>query len=330
VHKVIPEIALQSLQASLLPSIEHASEPASLAGTSTPNSLEIISASPVFGGCINRCFRVQTNQGNYFLKWNDALRFPNMFRAEADGLNLLRQYGGPKIPEVIDFRTSNLLTDDNVIGQEQSSSPERITWIWMEWLEAGHQKPDYWEQFGRELAALHQITSTTFGGHPDNYIGSLPQCNANCDSWCTFYRESRLTPMVHFARKALGGQLPPKTEAALSQFDKRMEYIFPLEKASLQHGDLWSGNAITGPNGYAALIDPAVSFGNREADLAMTLLFGGFEAPFYDAYHEAFPLENGWRDRVAAHQVYPLLVHVALFGASYLDSLDQALARYTR
>ncbi len=265
----------------------------------------------VSGGCINACFRVEFPEGIFFLKSNDARRFPGMFQAESRGLQALHQSGAVRVPRVLTH------------GQDDNHS-----WLWLEWIESGPRAADHQQHLGRSLAELHRNSSPVFGHHPDNYIGSLPQINPDHADGRAFLRHARYEPMREMAARTLGG-LPPQLDRLLDAFMGRLDQIFPPEPPALLHGDLWSGNVISGLDGRAVLLDPAVYYGYREADLAMMQLFGGFGPACFDTYEECFPLEPGWTERVAAHQVYPLMVHVALFGKAYLGDLVRSIERYT-
>jgi protein-ribulosamine 3-kinase len=262
----------------------------------------------VGGGCINNAVHLVTSSGSFFLKTNEATLYPGMFEAEAMGLKMLKEQGVIGVPGVIGS------------GVEGNQS-----FILLEYIGSGKKIPDYWQDFGRSLAALHQVTSNRFGLDHDNYIGSLPQQNSAERTWVEFYITKRLQPMVEMAANAR-----KPSEDWIMRFDtlyKKLPGMLPEEPPSLLHGDLWNGNFMTAKDGRAWLIDPAVYFGNREMDLAMTRLFGGFEEGFYDAYHEAFPLLPGWRERIELYQLYPLLVHVNLFGGGYIGKVKDILNR---
>lgn len=260
----------------------------------------------VGGGSINQCYRVSTNKESVFVKLNDKDDFPGMFEAEAKGLNLIRSNSGFQIPEVIE------------VGSDGNTA-----YLVMEWLENGTPSRDYWATFADHLAKMHQHTSDHFGLDHNNYIGSLPQQNDQLSSWAEFYIMMRLEPQLRMASdKGLAGI------TLCRSFDRlftRLESLFPEEAPALLHGDLWSGNFMCANSGEATIFDPAVYYGHREMDLAMSKLFGGFDRDFYAHYHRSFPLENEWEQRIPLGQLYPLLVHVNLFGASYLAQLKSCL-----
>ncbi|MEJ2596144.1 MAG: fructosamine kinase family protein, partial [bacterium] len=187
-------------------------------------------------------------------------------------------------------------------------------------------KPDFWEEFARLLAELHKNTQPYFGLDHDNYIGSLVQSNFRHDAWTDFYREQRLEPQLRLAREA--GHFNRNVTRAFDRFYHRIERIFPAEPPALLHGDLWSGNFMVNENGSAVIIDPAIYYGHREMDLGMSMLFGGFDRRFYSAYDQHFPLEPGWQERMDYCNLYPLLVHVNLFGGGYVQQVEQIIRRF--
>lgn len=273
--------------------------------------LKIINSSPVSGGCINNGCKIETSEGSFFLKYNDD-RFPGMFEKEAAGLALLNKTGTPRVPEVI------------FTGKTGS---EKI-FILLEWISSSTKKSAFSDTFGRQLAKLHSHTRDSFGLDHDNYIGSLPQYNDSRAGWTEFFIEQRLIPQVKMTRDARG--LPGDVVRKMEKLYQRLEDLFPPEKPALLHGDLWGGNFMADENGEPAIFDPAVYFGHREMELAFTKLFGGFDKDFYTSYNNSFPLEKGFEERVDIYNLYPLLVHVNLFGESYLFQVQQILKRFVR
>lgn len=264
---------------------------------------------PVSGGSINSAFRVETGKENYFLKTNKAKQFPGMFEAEAKGLQLLSNAFYPGIPEVI---------ETSISGDEQ--------FILMEFITPGSpdKKSNY--NFGKTLARMHRNSENYFGLDHDNYIGSLPQSNKFHNNWIKFFINERITPLTKMAVNS--GAMK---KDLIKQFDKlfsRLEEIFPAEPPALLHGDLWSGNYMFGKSGKAWIFDPAVYYGHREMDIAMTKLFGGFSSDFYEGYNDEFPLEKDCSIRVDVFNLYPLLVHVNLFGGHYIYDVKRILERY--
>ncbi len=261
------------------------------------------------GGSINTARRVRTDQGTFFLKHNNSADYPRMFHLEQKGLDLLRSVGVFRIPEVI--------------GVTETGGEDVLV---LEMIDAGTPHFDFWVDFGRQLAAMHRNSNPQFGLDYDNYMGSLPQNNTFRDSWAAFMGEHRLLPIL---KKAVdSGKAEPELIAPMERLVARLPEIFPEEKPALLHGDLWSGNFMADLSGEPVLFDPAVYYGHREMDLAMSRLFGGFEPAFYHAYQEEWPLEKGWEERVALCNLYPLLVHVQLFVGSYVQSVRNILARF--
>jgi len=263
-------------------------------------------ATPVSGGCINYCFHLETSAGTYFLKYNDAAAFPNMFKAEASGLQLIRNANALPVPSV-----------------HFHGATDGYSFLLLEWIDGERRQKNFWEDFGRSLAKLHKVNDASVGLDHNNYIGSLPQSNAKHPDWKSFFISERIQPQLKHAmeKNLIDAGTIKQFEKLFDQFDK----LIPDEKPSLLHGDLWNGNYLLNKSGKAALIDPAVYFGHREMDLAMTKLFGGFDPEFYNAYSEAFPLEKGFEKRVDIHNLYPLLVHVNLFGGGYVSQVKSVL-----
>lgn len=277
--------------------------------------VEITGSSPVGGGCINECFRVDTSAGAFFVKYNDASRYPGMFEAETAGLEMLdralRQDGqsGLTVPEVVAHG-----------GDEQHSL------LVLEFLKSGSKGAGFWEGFGIGLANLHRVTGEEFGLDHSNYIGSLPQSNGRHPYWSGFFIEERLEVQLKLARDAglAGRELVKGFEGLYT----RLPDLFPEEPPSLLHGDLWSGNFMVAEGGRAAILDPAVYYGHRYMDLGMSRLFGGFAPAFYAAYDAAFPLEKNWVEGTEVANLYPLLVHLNLFGGGYLGSIQSVLRKF--
>lgn len=261
------------------------------------------------GGCISNGGKVTTGNGTFFLKWNDALRYPGMFEAEARGLQLLFSAKAIRVPEVIG-----------------TSTGKRFQCLLLQHIGQATRTSDFWDRLGLQLSNLHRIEDPHFGLDHNNYIGSLPQYNPLATSWTEFFIEHRLRQQL---QKAIDySNAPWKWTSVFETLFAKLSSLIPDEKPALLHGDLWNGNMLVDENGQPCLIDPAVYYGHREVDLAMTKLFGGFQQRFYDAYHESFPLAPGFDDRVDLFNLYPLLVHVNLFGGSYIHSVDAILKRF--
>jgi fructosamine-3-kinase len=193
----------------------------------------------------------------------------------------------------------------------------------LSYIDSGKLSDNYWDLLGQSLAEIHSHTQSTFGLSFNNYIGSLPQNNQPIANGFAFFFEQRLLPQAGMA--FYNELLSKSTYEALLRLRDRLPDLLPAERPALLHGDLWSGNVMITEDGTPALIDPAVYYGFREADLAHTRLFGGFDSRFYDAYNEAFPLEAGFDERVPIYNLYPLLVHVNLFGSGYVSGVERIL-----
>ena len=256
--------------------------------------LRIASEAPVSGGCIHDCYRVQIGGCTRFLKCNSA-QHENAFAAEADGLRALRS-AGMRAPAPI---------SEGIAGGR--------AYLLMEFLDL--KRHGDFAALGRMLAHSHRRTGERFGWHRDNYIGATPQRNGWCGDWAEFWCRRRMEPQLALAKR--------------NGFDLNIDGIFRVleghqAQPSLLHGDLWSGNAGFTPEG-PVVFDPAVYYGDREADLAMTELFGGFPPDFYRAYRAAFPLDPGYEKRKPLYNLYHLLNHLNLFGAGYLGQVQAAL-----
>lgn len=279
-----------------------------LSQTLAPEAV-IVSALPLGGGDINHALALETSCGRIFVKYNHATRFPGMFEAEARGLSILAAACTIDTPEIIGF-----------------GSAGENSFLALKYIDTGKRMSGFMQQFGQRLAMLHQNSREYFGLDHDNYIGSLPQTNTPSVSWTDFFIQCRLQPMLGIARK--NGLLSRDDESAFEHLYNRLRQIVPEESPSLLHGDLWGGNYMCGPAGTPVLIDPAVYYGHREADLSMTRLFGGFDQDFYQAYHAHYPLQPGWEQRIEIFNLYPLLVHVNLFGAGYVGSVKQIIRKF--
>ena len=259
----------------------------------------VTGATPVGGGSINRAHRIDAANGHsYFLKWNrNAPR--GMFEAEVDGLSALRDANRVRVPEPVSHGTD----DDGT------------AFLLMEYVVPGASTAAYHTRLGHGLAAIHTAeTSAGFGWSRDNWIGLLEQRNNTETSWAEFWREHRIRPQLDRARAR--GML---SDSALDDLlDRIPAALEGVERASLLHGDLWSGNVFADEAGEPVLIDPAVHRGHSEVDLAMSELFGGFGRRFYEAYDETIPIPDEYTEfRRDLYQLYYLLVHVNLFGTSY-------------
>ena len=282
-----------------------------LSGVTGGKNAESLFYRPVGGGSINEAFLVYTKfNKRWFCKFNDAARFPGLFVKEAGGLSLLRRQGGMRVPEVV--ACSEM--DDRQI-------------LVLEWIEEGPRSPVFWKLFGEQVARLHQVTHDSFGLEENNYMGALPQENTPVAAWVDFFIRRRLEPQIRLA--ADRGLLDP---AAIRHFERlypALPGIFGEPEApSLLHGDLWSGNFLCDNSGHPVLIDPAVYYGHRSMDLAMTTLFGGFEQAFYDSYAYHYPLPANYQEQWDIANLYPLLIHLNLFGKSYLRNILHTIQRF--
>ena len=280
---------------------------------------------PVGGGDINRAYRLTLSDGTeLFAKANASSLLP-MFEAEAEGLAAMRATGTIGVTEVLG------------IGLEPEAFGQDASFLLLAWLEPASKRADFWETFAEELAAMHAADTaflfperggqTTYGFPIDNYIGSTPQINTPKDSWVDFFRECRLHPQVRMAYDA--GYLERSAIRQADSIMERLETLLPEpDHPSLLHGDLWGGNYMTGPDGKAWLIDPATYVGHREADLAMTELFGGFSPAFYSTYRSIAHVDAGYDERGDLYNLYHLLNHVNLFGYSYVGSVLRILNRF--
>ena len=267
----------------------------------------LVSSERVGGGDINEAHRLTTSDGRrVFAKLNPHAP-AGLFEAEAHGLDWLAR-AGVLVPRVLG------------VGPRSAHSSNR------KGAEPGARRSDFDERLGRGLAALHRAGAPCFGLERDNFIGLLPQDNRSLPTWAAFYGERRLAPLFELAheRGVADAALVRAGERLLVRLD---QLAGPAEPPARLHGDLWGGNLCSSA-GQPMLIDPAVYGGHREIDLAMMRLFGGFGERVFAAYAESFPLAAGASERVALYQLYPLLVHLCLFGAGYLGQVRRVIAHY--
>ena len=272
---------------------------------------EEYSVRPVFGGDINRAFKLTVHGREIFMKAN-RIENEAFFASEIAGLDAIRRTRTIRVPETLAW------------GKDRQYG----VFLLLEWCE-GEQNKEFFENFGHRLAAMHQAdtrkTVKGFGFPEDNFIGAGVQENTPEDSWVIFFRDHRLVPQFQKAESCFDSTERKRISRLLDRLD---QYLPEPESPSLLHGDLWSGNYITGNDGEAWLIDPAVYVGHGEADLAMTELFGGFPQRFYGAYNECNPIDPGYRERRDLYNLYHLLNHLNLFGGGYLGSVQNVLRRY--
>jgi protein-ribulosamine 3-kinase len=275
----------------------------------TGTSISSLKFHPVGGGSINDTYEAEAGDTTFFCKVNDHSKFPGLFEAESHGLELLAAQQVIRTPRVI----ASTITGDTQV-------------LVLEWIEQGMRTAGFWKLFGQQLAALHLVQAPTFGLDDDNYMGALLQHNKKTKDWNEFFVSQRLEPQL---KLALDKGLMEKQQ--VQQFEKlyrKLPEIFPPAQPSLLHGDLWSGNFLCDSNNRPVLIDPAVYYGHASVDLAMTTLFGGFDTIFYETYsHHRQPAPN-FREQWEVCNLYPLLIHLNLFGESYRSGILHTIRRY--
>lgn len=278
----------------------------------TGAAFELLETTPVAGGCIHTALqlsgRTASSAPTYFVKVNAADRAP-MFAAEADGLRALASAGAVRTPEVI----------------AQGDDGEQAFLV-LEWLDLAPLDAASGTLLGHALAAQHRIAQERFGWASDNFIGATPQTGGWSDDWLSFWRERRLQPQLRLAAKnRYPSKMIDRGERLVADCEAFFTTYAPAR--SLLHGDLWGGNAAAFADGTPALFDPAVYVGDREADLAMTELFGGFPSDFQSAYRNAWPLDDGYRARRGLYNTYHLLNHANLFSGDYVAQAARAIEK---
>ncbi|EAZ90113.1 fructosamine kinase family protein [Crocosphaera chwakensis] len=262
----------------------------------TGKSFAIENRKSVSGGCINQGYCLIGKDIKYFVKINHASQV-EMFTAEALGLKEMAKTETIRVPKPICWGMA-----------------ERSSYIILEWLEFGHSSKESWELMGKNLAKMHQYQGETkFGWSQNNTIGSTPQVNNWTEKWSDFFADYRIGYQLKSASRKGGNfgnysQIVEKVRDILSTINPQ---------PSLVHGDLWSGNAAVTEAEEPVILDPATYYGDREVDIAMTELFGGFPAPFYRGYNEVFPLDEGYKKRKTLYNLYHILNHYNLFGGGY-------------
>ncbi|BBH42785.1 hypothetical protein myaer102_54530 [Microcystis viridis NIES-102] len=270
----------------------------------TEKPFEIEKSHPVSGGCINQGYAVSGNGLIYFVKINQANQ-EAMFAAEALGLKQIHATKTIRVPEPICWGIA-----------------DKSSYLVLEWLEFGGGDSQSWEKMGRNLARLHQVSlSDRFGWHCNNTIGSTPQINTISNNWADFFAHQRIGYQLRLAKER-GGNFPDEDQVipAISEILSQHQ-----PHPSLVHGDLWSGNAAITVDGEPVILDPATYWGDREVDLAMTELFGGFPAAFYRGYNDVFPLDAGYQQRKTLYNLYHILNHFNLFGGGYASQANRML-----
>lgn len=263
-------------------------------------------ASPVSGGSIDRAYRVEASPAPVFVKVASQAALP-MLEVEALGLDALRAAGGVRVPEVL-----------------ATGASVDAAFLVLEWIDFAAPSVTAERSLGRGLAQLHRATANAYGWTRDNRIGATPQLNAQSSDWVSFFAERRLEYQLELA---VASGLPVAASRAVASLIDDLDRLIgehPTEP-SLVHGDLWGGNWAATGNAEPVLFDPAVHYADREVDIAMTRLFGGFGPAFYDAYRKEWPLPNGWEQRAIVYNLYHVLNHFNLFGRGYLGQLTASL-----
>ena len=263
-----------------------------------------------YGGNFNLAVRVKLQSGDeYFIKWNQG-DHQGLFEAEAKNLNLVGSTSTISVPSVIGV-----------------GSMEEKEYLMMECIPSGEKAANYWVDFGEKLARLHRNTSLKGHGLDyTNYLGSAAQINTWNTDGVAFFTENRLRKQL--TQAVYDRKIDAALEEKLEVLFEKLPSLLPNELSALIHGDLWSGNAMTNPAGQITLVDPACYYGLREAEIAFTTMFGGFEEAFYEAYNANFPIQKGFHERIPLYNLYPLLVHVNLFGEGYLPAVKKIVESY--
>ena len=283
------------------------------------NSIAIAETDRLSGGDINKAYGLTLTNGKHiFMKANSKANAA-FFTAEAAGLTAIEKTGAIGTPEILCTGTD----DGEDVG---------YSFLLLKFIKGGKQDKNYWKELAENLAAMHKADTSVyfeeggkFGFFQDNFIGARPQKNTPADSWISFFRDNRLAPQFEAADTYFSSEDRKKITKLLDHLEN---FMVEPEKPSLLHGDLWSGNVMCGPDGKAMLIDPACYVGHAEADLAMTELFGGFPAEFYEAYRAANPLQPGYEERRDLYNLYQLLNHLNLFGPTYLGPVLSIVDEY--
>jgi protein-ribulosamine 3-kinase len=268
--------------------------------------IKVLNLKRLTGGCINQAVWVKTATGNFFIKWNSPQLLP-MFESEAKGLDILARAGVIRVPEVY-----------------ATGSNEICSYLVLEFIENEAPGKNFWKNFGIALSMLHRHTKSKYGLDFNNYIGSLPQQNDLNDDWLSFFIHNRLEVQLKIGFDK--GSIDDFCLLDFKNLFKKIPDILLTEQPALLHGDLWTGNIIVA--GQICLIDPAIYYGNREVEIAYTKLFSEFNRDFYDAYQDSFPITQGFEERSEIYNLYPLLVHVNLFGGNYLNQVKQSLKKF--
>jgi len=275
------------------------------------NKLTASAVQGVAGGSMSRTGAIELSDGRkVFIKQNGASS-RGLLGAEARGLDVLGSASGPRVPEPYALYEG-----------------PRESYLLMEYIESGGQGSGFWDRFGSEMAELHRTArGESYGLPSDNFIGATPQPNAPSASWIEFFADRRLRFQIELAEK--NGRADLEMRTGVEQIISRLADLLPEpEHPALLHGDFWGGNFLCDTDGAPVIMDPAVYYGHREADLAMAECFGGFSPRFFSAYNEAYPLTPGYRERVDLYNLYHMLNHLNLFGSGYAGSVRGIIRRY--
>ena len=268
-----------------------------------------ISAKRVHGGSISECFQVESNGQTYFCKVNSRNAYPGMLEAERIGLKAIAATNTVKVPAFRDIIETN-----------------DLQCLLLEWIDRKQPSSNFWQSFGKSLAAMHATAHEFPGFESDNYMGSLSQPNQFKNNWSEFFVEQRLRVQVSVA---LNNKLLDKADLrSFERLYRQIDQLMPDEPNVLLHGDLWSGNFLCDNVNEPVIFDPAVYYGLRHVDLAMTTLFGGFHSDFYEAYAYYAPLPSDYEVLWEVLNLYPLLIHLNLFGPSYRRPILNVLKHF--
>jgi len=275
--------------------------------TVTQQDFSIKKKESISGGCINRCFKISSGSQHFFVKLNNSESLA-MFEAEANGLDEIYHSHTIRVPRAL------------CSGQNKQSA-----WLVLEYVSLHDYPRNNVEMLGNQLASMHRVTAKQYGWNRDNTIGSTPQINAQAHDWIDFWRNNRLGYQLQLAAKnGYRGKLQTLGEHLLTGLDHF--FLGKQPSASLLHGDLWSGNYSFDESGDPVLFDPAVYYGDRETDIAMTELFGGFSADFYAVYRNNYPLDSEYKVRKIIYNLYHILNHLNLFGNGYRAQAEHMIA----
>lgn len=273
--------------------------------------VEIYSSATLGGGCISNASKLETSEGTFFLKWNSNCP-SDMFVREAESLTELKKAAG-----------MHLVVPEVIVAVEADEAPGFLV---VEYLEPGYAGSGQDEALGRGLAFVHQFNNEQFGFYHDNYCGSTLQKNAWEKEWRVFFRENRLRYILYLIQKER--PLPPDVIHVYERLLQKTDSLIPEGSVpSLIHGDLWSGNYMNMKKG-PALIDPASYYAEREMEMGIMTMFGGFSQRFYKAYEEVYPLDVDWMERNRLYQLYHVLNHYYLFGGGYANQALQIAKSY--